>query len=973
MWLGVLGPLLVVHEGTVIPVPSAKQRLVLAALLTQPNRVVSPESLIDAMWDADPPDSAQVTMRNHVRRLRQTLGPAVGARIVTRHPGYLMEIGEDECDLLAFVRLCRLGQAAARSGQWRTAVDVLDEALALWRGDPLADVPSPSLRRAEGPRIEELRLQALESRVEAKLSLGESDDLVADLRRLVARHPLRERLHAQLMLALYRAGRQGEALAAYQAAHLALIRELGVDPGVELQLLHARILRADPELLVPATISTPPPMPDNSSPTADLVRPELLEQPEQPASQPSVSNLTPRQLPAAPRHFVGRTTELKTLWESLPGFADAEDAPAGAPVTICAIEGTAGIGKTVLALHWAHQAADRFPDGQVYVNLRGFDPVGQPMAPAEAVRGFLDAFGVPVARIPTGVDAQAALYRSLVADKRVLVVLDNARDIDQIRPLLPGSSSCLVLITSRSQLAGLVAAEGAQSLALGVLTAAEGRDLLEARLLAERVAADPRAVAELIGLCAGLPLALGIVAARAAIHAQLPLATLASELRDARNLLDALDIGDPTTDVRAAVSWSYRSLGPAAARMLRLLAVHAGPDISLPAAASLSGAPITETRRALRELTRANLLAEQVPGRFSMHDLLRVYAAEQTRGHGGESAAELREAVHRLLDHYLHTGDAATTLIDPTRETTDAPPARPGVTLETIGDDARALQWFEAEHQALLAVAERAATAGFDLHAWQIPFMMTVFFDRRGHWHNWVAAQLLGLEAARRLGDLGAQTRIHRSLAAAHTALSSYDDARTHYLHSLDLCQRLDDQVGEAHVHRGLSMVCEMQGRDAEALSHSWRAFELYTAAGHKSGQAHALNDLGWSYGQAGDFEAAVRYCEQALELLRELGDVDGEAATWDSLGYAHRRLGQHTVAMSCYRRALTIYQQLGDRYRQARTLVRLGDGSSAVGDLPAAREDWWQALAILGELGHPNAEEVRAKLRGLTGQMPID
>ena len=956
MWLGVLGPLLVEHEGAQIPVSAGRERLVLGALLVQPNRVVSCDALIDAVWESDPPASAQVTLRNHIRRLRQTLGQVVAARIVTHHSGYLMEVGDEEYDLLAFTRLCRRGQAAAKLGDWPAAVKDLDEALSLWRGEPLADVCSPSVRSTEAPRIEELRLEALESRLDAHLALGGSGDLVPDLRRLVVRHPLRERFHAQLMLALYRAGRQGEALSSYQSARRVLADELGVQPGPVLQTLHTRILRADPALSAPA--------PGIARETAPSPPTELAAPPPPPeedrAGRQDPPRLIPRQLPTAPGHFVGREGDLKALEETVAKAAD-DDGSSGGAVSIAVIHGTAGIGKTTLALHCAHRVSDRFPDGQLYVNLRGFDPAGQPLPPAEAVRGFIDAFGVAVSHIPTTGDAQAALYRSLLANKRVLVVLDNARDVDQVRPLLPGNPSCLVLITSRNGLPGLVVAEGAQSVPLDVLTAAEAHELLGARLRAEQLAADPPAVSELIELCAGLPLALGIVAARAAAHARLPLTALVSELRDTHRRLDALDIGDQTTDVRAAMSWSYRGLGEEAARLFRLLAVQAGPDISLPAAASLAAVPLGAANRALTELTRASLLTEHIPGRFSLHDLLRTYAAEQIT-----DETERREALHRMLDHYLRTGEQAAMLLNPTRDTVVLPPAQPGVTPEHIDGGTHAMEWFEAEYHVLLGAIEQAATAGFDIHGWQLPRVMHRYFDRRGHWHDWVANYSLGLACAERLDDREAQAYVHRGLGTAYVALSSLELAYSHYLRSLELSHLLGDTVGQANAHRSLSLASELQHRDAQAHEHSRQALELFTAAGHVPGRAHALNDLGWSYAQLGDFEAAVDHCQQGLELLSELGDEDGQAATYDSLAYAHLRLGHTAESRECYQQALIIYRRLGDRYRQARTLIPMGRLARDVNDLQAAREEFRQALAILDEIGHPDADEIRAELRNL-------
>jgi DNA-binding SARP family transcriptional activator len=513
MWLGVLGPLLVRDDDTSIRVPAGKQRVVLGALLARPNQVVSFDALADAAWAADRTDTARATIRNYVRRLRQVLGDNVGARIVTRDPGYLIEIDDDEYDLLAFTRLHRRGATAAAQGAWQEAADTLGTALSLWRGEPMVDIPSSVLRHREVPRLSELRLQALETLADAQLHLGRPDVVVTELAQLVREHPLRERPHALLMLALYRTGRQGDALAAYQAARGVLTDELGVEPGPELCELHTRILRNDPDLL-----------PRKESHPAH--------------ASPQVAGLAvvvPHQLPAAVPRLAGRAGELKTLYDVL-----TEPAPA----TVVVIGGAAGVGKTTLALRWAHDVADRFADGQLYVDLRGFGPADRPVTPTEAIRGFLDAFGVPVDRIPKDLPGQTGLFRSLLAGKRVLIMLDNARDAAQVRPLLPGSPTCRVVVTSRSELTGVVATEGARALNLDVLSDLEAADLLVGRLDAERTASEPGVVAELTELCARLPLALSVVAARAAVRPQLPLAAFVTELRDVRGRLDALDIGD---------------------------------------------------------------------------------------------------------------------------------------------------------------------------------------------------------------------------------------------------------------------------------------------------------------------------------------------------------------------------------------------------------------------------------------------
>jgi len=467
-----------------------------------------------------------------------------------------------------FEVLAARGRAAAQAGSWSQAAGLLADALGLWRGEALADVPSQLLRQREAPPLEDLRLQVLGARIDADLALGRHGEVVAELRQLVAAHPLWEHFHAQLMLALYRSGRQGDALAAYQDVRRVLAGELGVDPGPELTLLQQRILAADPALVLTETGAAAPAPPTPRPPAASApgapgtAGPAAEPGPGAPAAQPGPDDgaamwapVVPRQLPVAARHFAGRAGALTAL-AGLAAEAGGTDGTSRAMV-IAVIEGTAGIGKTALAVHFAHQAARDFPDGQLYVNLRGFDPAGPPMTPGEAIRIFLDALGVPAAQLPASLDAQTGLYRSLLAGRRMLVLLDNARDAGQVRPLLPAGPGCLVLVTSRSQLTGLAAAEGARPMALDLLTGGEAHELLAARLGDERLAAEPAAVQELIGLCARLPLALAIAAARAASQPALPLAALAAELRDAGGRLDALDVGDTAASVRAVFSWSY--------------------------------------------------------------------------------------------------------------------------------------------------------------------------------------------------------------------------------------------------------------------------------------------------------------------------------------------------------------------------------------------------------------------------------
>jgi len=937
MWLGVLGPLSVCHEGRRISVPAARQRAVLAVLLVKANHMVSAEELADLVWDGSPPPTARVTARGYIRRLRLLLGPVVGARIVTRGPSYMAQFRSDELDLLRFADLCRNGGTALQAGAWAQSSEALREALGLWRDTPLSDIPCERLRQEEVPRLGQMRLQAAEWRAEAELHLGRHDQLVLELRNLVAEQPLRERFHAQLMIALSRGGRRAEALAAYQNARGVLLDELGIEPGPELQQLHRRVLRG--ETLGPSSPLGPE--------AATVLRPVQMP---------------PHQLPTPTRPFIGRLSELEALSALVDGVDDAA-------IPVAAVCGTAGIGKTTLAVHWAHQVAGRFADGQLYVNLRGFDPAGIPAIPETAIRGFLDALGVPPERIPSAPDAQAGLYRSLLADRTMLIVLDNARDEAQVRPLLPASPHSLVLVTSRSQLSGLAAAYGARLLSLDVLTRDEAVQLLTARLGTSQADAEPAAVGEIARLCALLPLALAVAAARAAARPGFPLAALAAELRDGAGRLDALDAGDPAASVRAVFSWSYRQLSAGAARMFRLLGLHPGPDISVPAAVSLAGAEETAARRLLGELARAHLIAEHVPGRYAFHDLMRAYAAGLARDTDSEPGREA--AVGRVLDHYLHTAACAAIVMSPSYEPVALAPPRPGTAPEQPADYRQALAWFEAEHQVLLAAVTLANSSGFGSHAWQLPWAMDPHLLVRGHYRELAAAQRTALAAATRAGDVAGQAVSSRLLADACIDLGDYDQALGHFASSLRLHQQLGNRLGEAKVRHNLGCLAEQQGRYADALGHAEQALRLYQAVGHKAAEADALNAVGWCRGLLGDYQQARAYCRQALALFAEVGHRRGEGNAWDSLGYAEHHLGNLSEAVACYERALSISREVGHRWGEAEALIHLGDTRHADGDLPQAREAWQQARAILEDIQHPDAAKVRAKLGGLDAECP--
>ncbi|WP_089155429.1 AfsR/SARP family transcriptional regulator [Micromonospora sp. NBS 11-29] len=930
MWIRLLGQVQLCAGSALVDVGPAQRCLVLAALAADAGRLTPREVLIDRVWGKSPPSGAWRTVQTHITHIRTLLDrigvPGQTVR-VRRGGGYVLDVDPDMVDVHRFRRLvanaARHGPADAdRTALWR-------EIMGLWRGEPLAALDGEWVDRTRDAWHGEYR-DAVLGWAYAEIRAGDPSTVVGPLTELVSRYPLVEALPAMLMRAHYAAGRRADALDCYTTTRARLEEELAEKPGAELQSVYQAVLRREADL--------PPP----------------------PGVLPAV-RAVPAQLPADVRGFAGRRDHLTRL----DAIAATVDRDAGsAAVVISAIAGTAGVGKTALAVHWAHQAARRFPDGQLYVNLRGFDPSGAVVEPADAVRGFLDALAVPPERIPADRDAQAALYRTQLADKRMLVVLDNARDTAQVRPLLPGAPGCLVLVTSRDRLTSLVATTGAHVIPLDLLTADEARDVLTRRLGAHRIADEPEAADALAALCARLPLALAIVAARAATNPQLSLTDLVANLTEAGTRLDVLADPDPAADLRAVFSWSYAALTPDAARLFRQLGLHLGADITAEAAASLAGLAPPLVRPLLAELTGASLVVEHIRGRYTLHDLLRAYAAELV--HAQDHPEQRRAATHRILDHYLHTAHTACRLLSPAREWATPAPPRPGVTPEVHTDPGRALAWFTTEHAVLLAAIRHAATAGFDAHLWQLAGALAIYLDRQGHWHDLAATQEAALAAAQRLADRPAQAHAHYFVGTAHRNLGHFGEARTQFRRSLDVHEQSGDHAGQATTHIALGLVFAQQGHHRRALDHARRALDLYSAIGHRRGQANALNEVGWQHAQLGNQRQALSYCHQALALQQELGNRAGEAAAWDSIGYAHHHLGHHVRAITCYQRSLDLSRDVGARYSESEVLVHLGDTHLAAGDPEAARIAWRQALTILDDLQHPDVGEVHARLAKL-------
>ncbi len=913
--LRLLGPMAADVAGRPLDLGTIKQRIVLVALLVNAGSPITVETLIDRVWDESPPPQARSVLYAHLSRIRRMLAGVTDIELERHTDGYLIRLDPDRVDLHRLARLVERSRRAGGTDEQRAAL--LREAVGLCRGEPLAGLPGRWIDRVR-QSLREQRLAVVLEWADLELRLANPAVLVGPLTAVAVEHPLVEPVVAMLMRALHRLGRGAEALDWYGRTRTHLAEELGVDPGAELRELHQALLRT------PAAPAPP---------------------------------VVPGQLPLDVRGFSGRTAELAHLDAILVTSAHRR----GTPV-VAALSGTAGVGKTTLAVHWAHQLSDRFPDGHLYVNLRGFDPTGPAMSPAEAIRGFLSALDVPPRQVPAEPHAQVGLYRSVLAGKRMLIVLDNARDAEHVRPLLPGTAGCLVVVTSRTTLSGLVAAEGAHPLTLDLLTPAQARQLLAGRLGTDRTGAEPAAVDEIVARCAGLPLALAVVAARAVTQPRLPLAVLAEQMRQAASGLDAFDSTDLATDLRALFHWSYRALSPAAARLFRLLGLHPGPDIATAAAASLAGEPVADTAAALAELAGAHLVLDHGAGRYAFHDLLRAYAAELATAQ--EPEPDRQAARHRLLDHYLHSARQAALLVNPQRQPVAVDPPVAGVTVEDFTERDAALAWFTAEHPVLRTAVEHAAANGFDTHTSRLAWTLAVVFQRQGHWHDWAETQRIALGAAQRSGDVPAQARAHRSAGRANALLGAFDAAHVHYRSALDRYAELGDRDGLADTHHDLSEVLDLQRHHRDALDHARRALDIYRDSGNRARQARVLNSIGWCHAQLGDARQALVWCRQALELHQTLGNALGAAASWDSMGYAHHQLGAYADAAACFERALALARELNERYGEAATLHHLGDARHAEGDDEAARAAWLPALVILDELNHPEADEVRTKLR---------
>ncbi|WP_372660223.1 AfsR/SARP family transcriptional regulator [Amycolatopsis kentuckyensis] len=900
----VLGPFELRVRDRALELGGFRIRTLLALLTANAGHVISVATLVDALWAAEAPRDAHRTVRSYVSRLRHSLVPA--DELITTHPaGYLLQPPPDAVDAARFERLVAAGRRALPA-EPAVAAGHLTAALAVWRGDAYAEFAEVPQLRAEATRLHGLRLGAIEDRVDAELTTGAGPDLVEELTGLTERHPGHERLWGQLMTALYRAGRQADALDTFARARTVLVERFGLDPSPRLVEVHRRVLANDRRLEAPA------------APVAVRAGPPRAVRSD---------------LPGDIADFAGRGAELDRL---LVSGLDA----APLAMVIEALDGMAGVGKTTLAVHAAHRLAERYPDAQLFIDLHGHTPGQPPIAPAAALDVLLRALGVPGERIPADLDARAAAWRSELAARSVLVLLDNAADAAQVRPLLPGTARSLTLITSRRRLVDL---ESARTLSLDVLPVADAVALFAGVVGDERAAAEPGAVRDVVERCGHLPLAIRIAAARLRSRPAWTVRYLADRLGEACSTLAELAVGDRS--VAAAFALSYERLDEPRRRMFRLLGVHPGPEIDVPAAAALAGVTRAEANELLESLVDDHLVQQPLTGRYRLHDLVRRHARDVALAEEPEGARA--GALRRVVDFYLHTAYAASRLLDQQHPPIDLEPPAAGCVPVALPDDAAAMAWFDTHHRCVVAARVAAGNAKWDTAVWQLAWTLDNFHYRRGHLHENIDAWRAGLAAAERLGNLGVQARAHRRLGLVYAPLGRQEEALRHLNRSLALSERVGDTLGQAGAHFVLALAWTHQDDDERALTHITSARDLYRDVGDEKWETRALSMMGACHTRLGHHDRAREYCESALARCREQGDVYGQADSLDNLAAIAARTGDSAAALRHYERAQDLWHRLDNTYRQAATHTATGDEHQRLGDLGRARAAWRRAAAL--------------------------
>jgi DNA-binding SARP family transcriptional activator/Flp pilus assembly protein TadD len=896
-----LGEVLAWFDGQPIDLGYQRQRSVLAALLVDANRPVPTEELVDRVWGERLPSRARESLYSYLSRLRGVLAGTGEASIAKQQAGYVLSADPTAIDLYRFRALV----AEAHEHDDR-AHELLEQALGLWRGR-VAD-------GADTPWFTELREELSAERLAARLDLGDRQlrrndprPLLLELPALAERYPLDERLAHQLMLALYRSGRQADALARYDRLRRTLADTLGVDPSLQLRELHQRILTEDPAL-TPAT-----------------------EWPRR------------NDLPRDVTDFTGRTGEIAGLVETL-------DRAPGGTVVLSAIDGMAGIGKTALAVHAAHQLTTRFPDGQLFLDLHGHTPGTPPIDPAAALASLLRALGVPGDRIPDSLDERAGLWRSRLAGRKTLVLLDNAVDAAQVRPLLPGAASCLALITSRNRLTDL---DVTLSLSLDVLPAEDALTLFTDVVGAERVERDLAAARQVVALCGCLPLAVRIAAARLRSRAAWTVADLVARLRDDR--LAELATGDRS--VSAAFTLSYEFLTAAQQRLFRGLGLLPVDTFDVHLAAALIDVPPREAERLLEDLLDAHLIDQRADGRFQLHDLLRQHARETVER--TEPAHARHVTVTRVLDYYLHTTNLAAARFAPGRRYSTAELAFPPAHTPVFDDQPAALAWCEAEYANLMSVTAYAAEWDRDAHVWQLAHALWYFFFLRGYYQDWIGTNELALVATERLGDHRAHADTLRFLGTAYWRIGDFAAALRHHQLALDGYRALGDQAGEAAALRNIGLVHERLGRYTEALADTQAGLALHEELGDRRGQGAALTALGRMQRQLGHYADALGYQQRAIELLRAVNDPWGQAGCLRERGICHARLGRYDEALANLRESAALHRKLGNGSGEGDSLNQIGVVHRLRGEFTEAIHHHEQALELTRDVGDHSEMEV--------------
>ncbi len=949
-----LGPLEVWAGEDWQEIRAPKWRSLLAVLLINAGQVVPVDVLINEVWQDAPPDTAANLVSIYVLRLRRLMGDTDSSVLRTRAPGYQLRLGEADSDLQVFNALVHDGRRALAAGDAQGAAGLLAEALALWRGSPLADVPPTPLVEAETEGLAELRLDAAELRIAAELACGAAAQVIPELRRLLADHPLRENLWVLLMRALDAAGRHAEALDAYGQARNAIAGELGVDPGAELRHLYTDMLAQDdllareggeaPGSISAATVTASPGPPEPAPSVAE--------------ARVSRSVPAPAQLPADVADFTGREDQVRYLCQLLSS-ADAHGE--GGAVRIALVAGSGGLGKTSLAVHAAHRVRGSFPDGQLYVDLLGATP--HPLGVGDVLARFLRDLGVDGRDIPVDEAERSARYRTILAGHRMLIVLDNARDAAQVRPLLPGTASCSVLVTTRSRMPDLAST---QLVDLNVLDDEEALTLFSRVVGDERAAAEPEATAEVLLACAGLPLAIRICAARLATRSGWTIAAMANRLRHEHRRLDELSVGDLA--VRASFQVSFTTLpasaqpdGIAPADAFRLLGLWPGPSVSAAAAAALFGTAENLATDALEALVDARLLESTSADRYKFHDLLRVYAAE--RAMAEESETDRVTAVGRLLRWYMRTSDAAATAVAPHRYNVPLEPAGADPAPLAFAGAGDALSWYDSERVNLVAATRQASSSGLHDVAWRLPAPLFVVFQSRNNWVDCISTHRIALDSARRLGDRQGEAWVLNNLGYA-LGITGDSDSIGCLEQALSIRREIGDRIGEAQAANNLADAYRALGKREEALELLHRALGLNREVGYRLGEGVDLVNLGdvlLGLDRAGE---AIDYLQEARRTFAEIDHADGTGYALYWLGQCYASLARDAEALDCLEQALASHQVAGNRYRQAVTLRSLGRVQARGGLVAEARESWARSAAIFDDLGDSaQAAEIRANM----------